>query len=169
MNNSFKVIIAGSRNFDNYHYLKAVCDYFLDGIREEGDIEIVSGMARGADAQGEMYALSSGFKLTRFPAHWNKYGRSAGYKRNTQMAEYADYLISFQLNNSRGTAHMIKEAKRLRLRYGNGESKQFCRAGVRLLNDVFHDYQELHDNGHQICTYCGDERIRRSHAQVVNA
>lgn len=47
-----KVIIAGSRNFNDY-------------------------------------------KLTKFPADWNKYGKTAGYLRNMQMAEYADALIAF--------------------------------------------------------------------------
>lgn len=125
MSNSFKVIIAGSRGFCDFDHLRQVCNFFLKDMREKYDIEIVSGTARGADKLGEQYALSSGFKLTRFPADWNTHGKQAGFLRNTQMAEYADALISFQLNGSRGTAHMIKEAKRLRLLHGNGMAKKF--------------------------------------------
>lgn len=38
-----KVIIAGSRDFNNYELLKDKCDYYLQNY---DDIEIVSGLAR---------------------------------------------------------------------------------------------------------------------------
>lgn len=49
----FRVIIAGSRDFDDYALLQDHADYMLS--RQE-DIEIVSGGASGADALGERYA-----------------------------------------------------------------------------------------------------------------
>lgn len=48
-----KVIIAGSRSFNNYKLLKEKMDFFLknkiDKNRPYFNIEIVSGTARGAD------------------------------------------------------------------------------------------------------------------------
>lgn len=106
-----KVIIAGSREFKDYDKLAERCDHYLS--REVGNrpIQIVSGTARGADRLGERYARERGFKLAQFPAQWDKFGRSAGFRRNEQMAEYADALIAFPVGESRGTRHMIRTAE----------------------------------------------------------
>ena len=45
-----KVIIAGSRGFDDYQKLCKVCDHMFS---QQSEIEIVSGAARGADLLGE--------------------------------------------------------------------------------------------------------------------
>ena len=100
----FKVIVAGSRGFTDYDLLVSKLDKIL---QDKTDVEIVSGGAKGADSMGEAYAESKGYKLTVFPADWNKYGKSAGYKRNVQMADYADVLVAFWDGQSKGTSHMI--------------------------------------------------------------
>jgi hypothetical protein len=99
-----KVIIAGSRDFIDLDLLIEKCDSILEG---KNDVEIVSGAARGADRLGEHYAGLREFGIKKFPAEWNKYGKSAGYKRNSEMAEYADALIAFWDGESKGTKHMI--------------------------------------------------------------
>lgn len=102
----FKVIIAGSRNFNSYVLLRAKMDYFLMNL-DQKSIEIVSGGAWGADALGEKYAKERGYKLTVMNADWETYGKSAGYIRNSEMAKYADACVAFWDGNSRGTKHMI--------------------------------------------------------------
>lgn len=97
-----KVIIAGSRTFDNYDLLCQKCNMILSLTPE-----IVSGTANGADKLGERYAKEKGYTIKQFPADWNKYGKSAGYKRNEEMAKYADGLIAFWCGDSKGTKHMI--------------------------------------------------------------
>jgi len=104
-----KVIIAGGRNFNDYKTLKDVCNKVLKNCT---NIEIVSGTAKGADSLGEQYANEMNFKIKRFPADWDKHGRSAGYIRNSEMANYSDALISFWDENSKGTKHMIDLAKK---------------------------------------------------------
>ncbi len=104
-----KVIIAGGRNFVDYDLLKSTCDYMLSKI---SNVEIVSGCSRGADLLGEKYAEEAGFSIKKFPADWEKYGKGAGYKRNSEMASYADCLIAFWDGDSRGTRHMINTAKK---------------------------------------------------------
>lgn len=107
----YKVIIAGSRDFDKYEYLRYCCDKILKGI-QPSQIEIVSGTARGADKLGEKYAKEKGFKLKRMPAEWKKFGKSAGFKRNAEMAIYGTHLIAFWDGKSRGTKNMINIARK---------------------------------------------------------
>lgn len=104
-----KVIIAGSRDFNNYDYLKEKCDYWLN-FHSIINPEIVSGTANGADKLGEKYALEKGYKITRFPAYWSL-GKQAGYLRNKEMAKYSNVLIVFWDGKSKGTKHMIDLAK----------------------------------------------------------
>ncbi len=108
-----KVIIAGGRNFNDYNKLRESCDNILVNQK---DVEIVSGTAAGADTLGERYAQEKGYEVKKFPAQWDLYGKSAGYKRNQQMAEYADGLIAFWDGKSRGTKHMIDIANKMGLK-----------------------------------------------------
>lgn len=121
---NFKVIIAGSRGFSNYKLLKEKCNEYLREKRKEYNIIIISGGARGADTLGEKYAQDEGFSLEVFPANWNKFGKSAGFIRNEQMAEVADALIAFWDGKSHGTKHMIEimENKKLLVRVVNYET-----------------------------------------------
>ncbi len=104
----FKVIIAGGRDFKNYPLLCRVCDHML---KNQSEVEIVSGMANGADALGQLYSLEKKYKVKPFPADWDKLKSSAGPVRNKEMAKYADALIAFWDGKSRGTENMIQEAK----------------------------------------------------------
>lgn len=101
-----KVVIAGSR--EGFDFLEV-----QDGIKASGFevTEVVSGTARGVDKLGEKWARMHIKDVKRFPADWKKLGKSAGYKRNVQMAEYSDALIAFWYNKSKGTGHMINIAK----------------------------------------------------------
>lgn len=102
-----RVIIAGSRSIDDYELL-------LDAIEASGFkiTQILSGRARGVDKMGESYARRNKIPLKYFPADWDKYGKSAGIRRNVLMGENADALIALWDGKSKGTAHMIDYAKR---------------------------------------------------------
>ena len=56
------------------------------------------------------YAEENGFKVEKYPADWEKYGKSAGPRRNKQMAEISDYVICFWDEKSKGTKSMIDYA-----------------------------------------------------------
>ena len=103
-----KVIIAGGRDFKDYDLLCRKADYYLS---RQDEIEIVSGCAKGADKLGERYADERGYGIRRFPADWGTFGRRAGYLRNEDMAIYADALIAFWNERSKGTKHMIDIAE----------------------------------------------------------
>lgn len=112
MNNIFKVIIAGGRDFDNYELLKERCDYYLQNKLKEDRVVIVSGHANGADSLGERYAQERGLECETYPADWKAHGRAAGPIRNAKMAEVADALIAFWDGKSRGTKSMIELANK---------------------------------------------------------
>ncbi len=77
---------------------------------------VLSGTARGVDRLGENWARLHSIQIERYPADWNAYGRSAGYRRNEEMASRADALIAIWDGASPGTGHMIDIARRRGLR-----------------------------------------------------
>lgn len=110
----YKIIVAGSRDFDDYKLLENELNSFLYN-RVDDHIVIVSGTARGADKLGERYAKDHMLDIQAYPADWKRYGKSAGYRRNEEMAQNADGCIVFWKNKSRGTMHMINLAKKYNL------------------------------------------------------
>ena len=113
-----RLVIAGSRNFDDYDLLESTLNEFIE-IHSIGDpdpgVLIISGLAKGADLLGVRYAKQKGYKVEEFPANW-KLGRGAGPKRNQEMAKSANACIVFWDGRSKGTANMIELAKRHQLR-----------------------------------------------------
>lgn len=108
-----KVIIAGSRNFNDYELLKAELNVLIHHQKVE---EVVSGTAKGADKLGEKWANEYGFSIKRFPANWDEFGKSAGYIRNEEMAKYATHCVVFWDGESKGTKHMINLAEKHNLK-----------------------------------------------------
>jgi len=108
-----KIIIAGSRGFTDYELLTKKLNYYFQNIK---GYEIISGMARGADALGALYAIDNEIPLIEMPANWDLHGNSAGYIRNIEMADIADALVVFWDGRSKGTYHMIKLAQERNLK-----------------------------------------------------
>lgn len=108
-----RVIVAGGRDFEDYERLTRIMNNFLHlGV----NLEVVCGMARGADSLGKQWADENNILVHKFPADWSK-GNSAGIKRNIEMANFSNTLIAFWDRKSRGTDHMIQTAKEKGLDY----------------------------------------------------
>ena len=114
-----RVIIAGSRDFNDYELLKKSAIEIITKKTMLPDLtRIVSGGARGADTLGERFANEMGLEISRFIPDWDGLGKRAGYVRNADMAKFAveddndGMLIAFWDGQSRGTKHMIDLAKR---------------------------------------------------------
>ncbi len=103
-----KLVIAGNRdsqvNLDEME--KAV---WASGFKPT---EIVSGAASGIDRLGELWAEKNEIPIYRFPAQWETYGKSAGPKRNKEMAAYGDALLAIWDGKSPGTRNMIENMTR---------------------------------------------------------
>jgi len=109
---NIKLIIAGDRNYTDFHRVSAEVDKYLSELGVSfSDVEEVCGMASGVDTLGKLWANDNGIPVTEFPALWSKYGRAAGPIRNKQMAEYGTHLIAFLKSSSKGTRNMIKIAR----------------------------------------------------------
>tara|TARA_Y100001938_G_scaffold17570_1_gene21597 strand:+ start:848 stop:1282 length:435 start_codon:yes stop_codon:yes gene_type:complete len=113
----FRVIIAGSRELPAspnlmLRDLTPRFDKLLSEKAKHHQITVLSGTARGSDRIGEAYAKHRDFKIEQFPANWDLYGKSAGYRRNVQMADNADALIAIWDGKSKGTKHMIEIAEK---------------------------------------------------------
>lgn len=122
-----RIIIAGSRNYNNYKELSEVADKFFDDIGiEKKWSTIITGGAKGADKLGEKYALDNILDSIVFEAKWGKYGNAAGIIRNGEMAKNADCLLAFWDGRSKGTKDMIDKAfkRQLRIRVFNFETKE---------------------------------------------
>ncbi len=108
VNDEFRVVVAGSRNFNDYALLSAELDKYL---ADKSNVIIVSGTARGADRMGERYAAEHGLKIERFPAEWGIYHKGAGPVRNMQMVKSSDAVIAFWDKESSGTKNIIDCAR----------------------------------------------------------
>lgn len=111
----FNLIVAGGRDYLDFKRMENVLFEFAEQHGEDCLINIVSGMARGADRLAVQFCRKHGVQLIEMPADWNKYGKSAGYRRNTDMAAISQGLIAFWDGNSRGTSHMISTAHNMGL------------------------------------------------------
>jgi hypothetical protein len=104
-----KIIIAGTRTFDNKQLLFNI----MNDIIEKLDLhyfEVISGTAEGADKLGEEWGKEKHAIISRFPPDWNKHGKAAGPIRNSQMADAADMCVVFWDGKSKGTKNMIETA-----------------------------------------------------------
>lgn len=112
MSKQFRLLVCGSRDFDDEAYLSHVLDLIL--VQKPG-LVIVEGCARGADRMAERYGQRNDLYIEHYPADWNTHGRKAGFLRNTQMADTRpDAVIAFYRNPSQpsvGTQMMVRIAR----------------------------------------------------------
>ena len=72
-----RIVIAGSRNYNNYNEAKAYIDFCISNIRNEYNIIVISGGAKGADTLGERYANENGFTIERYLPDWRQHGKKS--------------------------------------------------------------------------------------------
>lgn len=101
-------MVTGSRTWADPVLYAALIEYTSPGDK------LVHGGARGADTMAADVAERLGLVVEEHPADWRKWGNAAGPIRNTEMLTSGiDLVLAFQLGESRGTAHAIREAHRL--------------------------------------------------------
>ncbi|GJL53078.1 MAG: hypothetical protein NPIRA02_02100 [Nitrospirales bacterium] len=101
-------LVSGSRDFPNETLVRET----MRAIVQPTDT-LLHGGARGVDSWCAEEAQKCGATVFRRSAQWERYGRSAGMKRNTDMlnelVKIADFfhILLFWDGESRGTEHML--------------------------------------------------------------
>jgi hypothetical protein len=98
-----KLIIAGAQTFIDYQHLCQVLAPDRHRITQ-----VLTGGARGADGLGKRWAWSTQVPWKGFKADWERFGKTAGVRRNHQMAQAGDVLAVFGDGQAPGTAHLIQ-------------------------------------------------------------
>jgi hypothetical protein len=112
--------VIGSREYTNYETIQDNLDYLINALVKSNTVSydkllIVSGKARGIDRLALRYANEHNILDVNILADWDKYGNSAGMKRNPHIIKRAKRVVAFQLNKSRGTQNGIDHARRLNI------------------------------------------------------
>lgn len=103
-----RVAVVGSREYVGLNHVAALVG------RMPPDTVVVSGAAPGVDRYAVQVARARDLATEEFPADWDRLGKRAGLLRNEKMIATVDAVIAFWDLRSRGTAHAIATAKRLR-------------------------------------------------------
>lgn len=86
----------------------------LDGIVPAGRHRIVSGGAAGIDSIAAAWAIARGHELEVIRPDWQRYGRSAAFKRNGLIVSAADLVIAIIDGRlTPGTADSVRKARQL--------------------------------------------------------
>ena len=101
--------VVGSRTFNNYELLE---NEILKSKLNIGCI--VSGGAKGADKLAERFAMKYNLDTNILLPEWDKYGKSAGYRRNKDIIDACDICIAFWDGESTGTKHTIDLAQEVK-------------------------------------------------------
>lgn len=106
-----RVLITGSRDWTDE---LAIIDAITNIAIPPSAWTLVHGDSRGADRIGASFAAGLGMTVEAHPADWDRYGRSAGFRRNAEMVNLgADVCLAFIRDDSRGatmTADMAEKA-----------------------------------------------------------
>lgn len=101
--------IIGSRSRDTDEDFWKVNEEFHK-LYKEGDWICSGGCPKGGDRFAEKIARINSTPFLLFPADWNKHGKSAGFKRNTDIAKFSDILIAcVSKDRTGGTEDTIKK------------------------------------------------------------
>ena len=108
-----RILICGDRNWKDVETI----ENFVRSLPP--DTVIIHGGCRGADRIADKAAKEHGLTVEDFSAKWEKYGRAAGPIRNRRMILEGkpDRVVAFHddLSKSRGTADMLKQARKQRV------------------------------------------------------
>jgi hypothetical protein len=103
-----RVLVCGGRDFSDQCLVNSV----LDDLHKQYDFTaLIEGGARGADNLAKQWALENYVPVKEYNADWKTHGKSAGYKRNTQMLEDGQPELVVAFPGGKGTAMMVKIAK----------------------------------------------------------
>lgn len=130
--------------------------------------KVISGTARGADQFGENWALRQGIPVDRYPADWDKHGKSAGYKRNEKMATMAEALVAVWDGESRGTTHMINIAVERGLKVHVHNVKKGVTMSMEIQEQIFKEWMRLKTDVQYLAEIIQNDNVVLTEQDVLN-
>lgn len=121
-----RALVTGSRDWDDrlavYRALNDLCDEYAlnyppdehgNTMPDPSRLTVVHGdCPTGADHWADQWCISNFLEAETHPAEWDKYGKSAGFRRNAEMVNVgADICLAFIKNNSKGATHTVDLAR----------------------------------------------------------
>jgi len=105
------IAIVGSRGFTDEALIQRSLERWI--VNTAGDLTVVSGGARGADSIGERVARDLGVTTKVHLPQWDRFGKSAGFRRNEDIVRDADVVLAFFAPGprSKGTSHTVALAR----------------------------------------------------------
>lgn len=106
--NGLRIIVCGGRDFDDYVKLESA----LNKIHEDTPISyLFHGNSRGAGTLADERGKVNVYKTFAVPAQWQKFGKSAGVRRNQSMLNHnIDLVVAFP--GGAGTRGMVSRARK---------------------------------------------------------
>lgn len=117
-----KVLVTGSRDWDDEAAIRRAL------VDSHATIVVHGDNRAGADAIAKRIATQLGLEVRSYPARWNRYGLSAGPKRNQEMldkehkpllGDVIDVVLAFPWVRSFGTWDMMDRAEAVGLEVRN--------------------------------------------------
>ena len=113
---SFRVLVCGGRDFNRPEVVHSALEA-IEGMCAHLELEMVvihGACPRGADAA--VRSCRASFWVMPYRADWKAHGRAAGPIRNQQMIDEAhpDMVLAFP--GGRGTADMVRRARKANIR-----------------------------------------------------
>lgn len=101
-------MITGSRGITDRQFVYKC----LDAVYEKRKFNLLlHGGAKGVDSIAGEWASKKGISVLYFKPDWERYGRSAGLRRNTIMSKECDFGVALWDGKSKGTKDAIKKLR----------------------------------------------------------
>lgn len=103
-----RLLVCGGRDFIDKGALR---DAMNAVVGHDKTVVVIHGGARGADSLAGEIAAEAKVPVQVFPADWDKYGKRAGFLRNTQMLKEGKPDVVLAAPGGVGTAMMVRIAR----------------------------------------------------------
>lgn len=104
-----KIGIIGTRRRNSSEAFKKIKEVFFE-FYEDGDYLVSGGCPKGGDRCAEQLAKDYGIPILIYFPNWKKYGRGAGFVRNSDIAGASDCLIAcVSKDRTGGTENTIRK------------------------------------------------------------